>query len=145
MFFITDAFKNLNVFGRSLINIFIWFKYLNKVRQYFINNNIFFKVCLFLHNYLSIWKQLLRCSSSTCWVEPRFHFWILANLSFVDGIYYFPLFTILYTIQAHCASAASQSYFPANIELFKVNNRNTRKICGIRSKLTIKIPERPQR
>ena len=31
---------------------------------------------------------------------------------------------------------------PANIQLFKVNNRNTRKRCEICSKLTIKTPER---
>ena len=31
---------------------------------------------------------------------------------------------------------------PANIYLFKVNNRNTRKRCEIFSKLTIKTPER---
>ena len=31
---------------------------------------------------------------------------------------------------------------PANIYLFKVNNRNTRKRCEICSKLTIKTPER---
>ena len=31
---------------------------------------------------------------------------------------------------------------PANIYLFKVNNRNTRKRCEIFSKFTIKIPER---
>ena len=31
---------------------------------------------------------------------------------------------------------------PANIFLFKVNNRNTRKRCKIFSKLTIKTPER---
>ena len=30
---------------------------------------------------------------------------------------------------------------PANIYLFKVNNRNTRKRCDICSKLTIKTPE----
>ena len=29
---------------------------------------------------------------------------------------------------------------PANIYLFKVNNRNTRKRCEIFSKLTVKIP-----
>ena len=33
-------------------------------------------------------------------------------------------------------------YYPANIYLFKVNNRNSRKKCGICSKLTIKTPER---
>ena len=32
--------------------------------------------------------------------------------------------------------------FPANVHLFKVNNRNNRKRCKICSKLTIKIPER---
>ena len=36
------------------------------------------------------------------------------------------------------------SIHPANIYLFKVNNRNTRKICKICSKLTIKTPERRQ-
>ena len=33
---------------------------------------------------------------------------------------------------------------PANIYLFKVNNRNTRTRCEICSKLTIKTPERHQ-
>ena len=31
--------------------------------------------------------------------------------------------------------------FPANIYLFKVNNRNIRKSCEICSKLTLKSPE----
>ena len=31
---------------------------------------------------------------------------------------------------------------PANIYLFKVNNRNPKKSCEISSKLTIKTPER---
>ena len=31
--------------------------------------------------------------------------------------------------------------YPANIYLFKVNNRNTTKMCEICSKLTIKTPE----
>ena len=35
--------------------------------------------------------------------------------------------------------------FPANIYLFKVNNRNTRKRCEICSKLTMKISERRYR
>ena len=35
--------------------------------------------------------------------------------------------------------------YPANIYLFKVNNRNTRKRCEICSKLTIKTPEKRQR
>ena len=34
---------------------------------------------------------------------------------------------------------------PASFQLFKVNNRNTRKRCKICSKLTIKTPERRQR
>ena len=34
--------------------------------------------------------------------------------------------------------------YPANIYLFKVNNRDIRKRCEICSKLTIKIPERRQ-
>ena len=35
--------------------------------------------------------------------------------------------------------------FPSYIYLFKVNNRNTRTMCEICSKLTIKIPERRHR
>ena len=38
----------------------------------------------------------------------------------------------------------NQRIFPANIYLFNVNNRNTRKRCEICSKLTIKTPERRQ-
>ena len=34
-------------------------------------------------------------------------------------------------------------FHPANIYLFKVNNRKTRKKCKICSKLTIKTPKRP--
>ena len=34
--------------------------------------------------------------------------------------------------------------YPANIYLFKVNNRNTRKRYEMSSKLTIKTPERRQ-
>ena len=35
-------------------------------------------------------------------------------------------------------------YIPASIYMFKVNDRNTRARCEIRSKLTIKTPERRQ-
>ena len=38
----------------------------------------------------------------------------------------------------------NRTEYPANIYLFKVNNRNTRKRCEICSKLTIKTPERLQ-
>ena len=34
--------------------------------------------------------------------------------------------------------------YPTNIYLLKVNNRNTRERCEIRSKLTMKIPEQRQ-
>ena len=34
--------------------------------------------------------------------------------------------------------------YPANIHLFKVNNRNTRERCEICSKLTMKTPEQRQ-
>ena len=37
-----------------------------------------------------------------------------------------------------------QTHLQANIYLFKVNNRNTRKMCKICSKLVIKTPERRQ-
>ena len=35
-------------------------------------------------------------------------------------------------------------YIPTNIYLLKVNNGNTRKMCEMCSKLTIKTPERGQ-
>ena len=35
-------------------------------------------------------------------------------------------------------------YYPANIYLFEVSNRNTRKRCEIYSELTIKTPEQGQ-
>ena len=41
-------------------------------------------------------------------------------------------------------SALEFMKYPANVYLFKFNNRNTRKRCEIRSKLTIKTPERRQ-
>ena len=37
-----------------------------------------------------------------------------------------------------------QRNYPAGIYLFKANNRNTRTMCEICSKLTIKTPERRQ-
>ena len=41
-------------------------------------------------------------------------------------------------------SSSFRLFYPANIYLFKVNNRNTRKRCETCSKLTIKTPERRQ-
>ena len=38
-----------------------------------------------------------------------------------------------------------KSIFPANIYLFRVSNRNTRKTCEICSKLTIKMPAEPRK
>ena len=40
--------------------------------------------------------------------------------------------------------SSSRYWFPANIYLCKVNNKNTRKKCEICSKLTIKRPQRRQ-
>ena len=48
------------------------------------------------------------------------------------------------SIHAHKAYCASLFLYSAGIYLLKVNNRNTRTRCEIRSKLTIKIPERHQ-
>ena len=39
-------------------------------------------------------------------------------------------------------SGRERNNYPANIYLFKVKNRNTRKRCEVRSKLTIKTPDR---
>ena len=41
-----------------------------------------------------------------------------------------------------CSKKTDKKFFPTNIYLFKVNNRNTRRRCEICSKLTIKTPER---
>ena len=43
-------------------------------------------------------------------------------------------------IQKRCGFG--RNCYPANIYLFKVNNRNTRKRCKTCSKFTIKTPER---
>ena len=52
-------------------------------------------------------------------------------------------FTTLRQCSFECCHKVSRTY-PANICLFKVNNRNIRKRCEIRPKLTIKTPERRQ-
>ena len=49
-----------------------------------------------------------------------------------------------YSSEACLKLFKATSQFPANIYLFKVSNRNTRKRCEICSKLTIKMPERCQ-
>ena len=41
-------------------------------------------------------------------------------------------------------SKSTSYFFPGNSYLFEVNKGNTRKRCGICSKLTIKTPERRQ-
>ena len=53
-----------------------------------------------------------------------------------------------YATYANCRTLGPQSQYlgdayryPANIYLFKINNRNSRKRCEICSKLTIKTPE----
>ena len=45
---------------------------------------------------------------------------------------------------SHWFNSVSHKDYPANIYMFKVNNRNTRKMCEICSKLIIKTPERRQ-
>ena len=56
-----------------------------------------------------------------------------------------PSLLLLVEIQSRDVSVSKILFIiqnPVNIYLFKVNNRNTRKKCKIRSKLTIKTPER---
>ena len=47
--------------------------------------------------------------------------------------------------QCNLSPSCSQGYNPANIYLFKVNSKITRKRCEICSKLTMKTLERRQR
>ena len=54
------------------------------------------------------------------------------------------LLTVILQVKPYVIPTSLLDIFPANIYLFKVNNRNTRKRCEIYSKLTIKIPERRQ-
>ena len=49
---------------------------------------------------------------------------------------------IFYTVGLTEKTILCITNVPANICLFKVNNRNTKKWCAIRSKLTTKTPER---
>ena len=64
-------------------------------------------------------------------------------------VYFFNTFTVG-VWQKNCVQGGCNwiillsGYFPANIYLLKVNNRNTRKRCEICSELTIKSPERRQ-
>ena len=53
----------------------------------------------------------------------------------------FPLLWDWDQISGLVLSRFKQITFPAKIFLFKVNSRNTRKMCEICSKLTIKTPE----
>ena len=46
--------------------------------------------------------------------------------------------------QCNLCPSCSQGYNPANIYLFKVNSKISRKRCEICSKLTMKTPERGQ-
>ena len=53
----------------------------------------------------------------------------------------FGLEFLLYFFKLSAGNGFYTSY-PANIRLFKFNNRNIRKKCEMYSKLTIKTPER---
>ena len=60
------------------------------------------------------------------------------HLIYIRCIYYF----LMFLLDNLLFRWSADYLFPANIYLFKVNNRNTRKRCEICSKLTIKTPER---
>ena len=47
-------------------------------------------------------------------------------------------------IQRSASELNTEGEHPANIYLFKISNRNSRKRCRVCSKLTIKTPERSQ-
>ena len=47
-------------------------------------------------------------------------------------------------LHGHIFESSFNQINPTDIYLFKVNNGNTRTICGICSKVTIKTPERRQ-
>ena len=94
--------------------------------------------CLFLSFYQLIWNLF---HLSIC---PR----ILAN-NFCKRKIKFDFLSCFVTISLKILRIFLRSlhnifeYCPANIYLFKSNNRNSRKRCEVYSKLTIKTTERP--
>ena len=66
------------------------------------------------------------------------HHWVKASKVF----HVTKLLSYLYR---KCQSIPIIYYYPVNIYLFEVSNKNTRKRCEIVSKLTIKTPERRRR
>ena len=59
---------------------------------------------------------------------------------FFSHVQFFSVFHLLLNPTA----TLTCSMFPANMNLLKVNKRNTRKMCELCSKLTIKTPEQLQ-
>ena len=85
------------------------------------------------------------------WVWPRkavLQNWQDANLKEVAMVIAFPCFAnydfATKAINLIIVDFWQFRYYPANIYLFEVSNRNTRKRCEIYSELTIKTPEQGQ-
>ena len=73
----------------------------------------------------------------------NFYFYWLCYLLWHINLFSVASCFIQYINLWHWASQfAGKKYCLTNIYLFKVNDKNTRKRCKIRSKLTIKLPER---
>ena len=95
----------------------------------------FFSKCDQIRNSLQIWSHLLKKS-----LMENFIFYAVSKVTepahnYTRSQAHFQVFS--------CRSLEIfQSSYPANIYLFKVNNRNTRKRYEISSKLIIKAPER---
>ena len=101
---------------------------------------------------MEIIKDVKQISPALTYFSPVLHFilqpvswcglllkWLVSiwnRLIWTNFLFYFSVYIIVFVNGLVCIST-----YPASNDIFKVNNRNTRKRCEMCSKLTIKTPE----
>ena len=95
----------------------------------------FYSKCDQIRNFLQIWSHLLKKS-----LMENFTFYAVSKVT--EPAYNYRRSQAHFQVFSCRSLEILQSSYPANIYLFKVNNRNTRKRCEVSSKLIIKAPER---
>ena len=104
--------------------------------MYFCYSKNFSNIMKNIFNSISIysWKK----NSSVTKIHIRKILQMLWKMFLIQSLYILEKKILISKYKKQLCSKANN---PANIYLFKVNNRNTRKRCEIFSKLTIKTPE----
>ena len=86
---------------------------------------------------------ILRTNQGLHYLDGTKHWFVGITSKILVCIIFRTLFFACLESQPSCTMyTCFTARYPANIYLFKVNNRNTRKRCEICSKLRIKTPER---